>query len=220
MGVGAGVKARGRAFAKKLLGVPHCDIGLLTMVPRGTVDGLRVFRQDQDCGAGTDEAYEAVECSMGPDEFLVFGGTALSALTGGWIRPLIHKAGPVPGVKRMSMPFFFRASPTAPLPRAMDWGKSDGDIDYGSGGDCDYGSGVDCLRTSPAAHLPCATNQAEKDSNEVCETYHQLMSRIRRDRHGSQIPIPFVREVYYALHAACVRYYPDLEYRVTPSGKI
>jgi hypothetical protein len=157
---------------------------------------------------------------MGADEFLVFGGTALGVLTGGWIRPLIHCAVPVLGVKRMSMPFFFRASPSAPLPRAMDWCTNGGENYYGSGGDTYHSSAVDFPRASSAAHMPRAMNQAEEDSNEVCETYHQLMSRIRRDRHGSQIPIPFVREVYYALHAACVRYFPDLEYRVTPSGKI
>lgn len=90
-----------------LSGPPHCDIGLLTVAPRGSCSGLEI-------SLGDGVPYSRVEETMEEDELLIFAGETLSFLTRGYYSPLIHRAVRAFS-SRMSIPFFFRGNPHAIL---------------------------------------------------------------------------------------------------------
>ncbi|KAL1508601.1 hypothetical protein AB1Y20_004698 [Prymnesium parvum] len=89
---------------------PHCDLGLLTLAPRGSVPGLLVQPLPQG-------PWLPVEEWMAADEALLFAGSTLAEVCG--IPALPHRVARQ-GQTRLSAPFFLRASPHVKLPRPTD----------------------------------------------------------------------------------------------------
>ncbi len=89
----------------------HCDNSLLTIAPRGTCPGLVV----RSLSGHTLH----VEKQMRDDDLLLFAGDALSYLTAGRIRALMHQVVPPTSshdaAPRMSAPFFLRGRQAAML---------------------------------------------------------------------------------------------------------
>ena len=84
-------------------GDAHHDMGLLTLIVRGTRPGLEIQPDESDS-----KSWRAIEEAMAPDEAILFGGLTLARLTG--IAALRHRIFTDNRV-RMSAPFFQRASP-------------------------------------------------------------------------------------------------------------
>jgi isopenicillin N synthase-like dioxygenase len=91
----------------------HVDLGLLTLAPASSSPALQI------CPSGGDGAWVPIECSMGSDELLVFGGAMLAHATGGALEALSHRVGVPDADTRLSAPYFFRASLDAHLPGWM-----------------------------------------------------------------------------------------------------
>jgi len=87
---------------------PHHDMGLLTLIPRGSCPGLEIQP------VGTSD-WLLIEKHMAPNEAILFGGLTLARLTG--IPALYHR--PTRSAeRRMSAPFFLRASLRVVMPRS------------------------------------------------------------------------------------------------------
>jgi len=81
----------------------HSDIGLISVAPRSTTPGLQLREFD------TPYDWVNVENKMGPNDVIVFAGQALTRMTSGVYRPVLHRPViPLQG-DRMSFVFFLRA---------------------------------------------------------------------------------------------------------------
>jgi len=85
--------------------MPHSDVGLITVAPRGSVAGLQVRQLDQP-----QSGWIAVEELMGPKDIIVFVGQTMTRLTKGIYRPMLHKPVLPPSGDRYSLVFFLRAT--------------------------------------------------------------------------------------------------------------
>ena len=85
---------------------PHADLGLITAAPLSAVRGLQAATLGGDGWRWTD-----LEPRSRAGEVVVFGGGLLAWLTGGAVRPLLHRVVTFAGGDRISMPLFVK--PTA-----------------------------------------------------------------------------------------------------------
>eukprot|EP01012_Entosiphon_sulcatum_P052205 TRINITY_DN71742_c0_g1_i1.p1 TRINITY_DN71742_c0_g1~~TRINITY_DN71742_c0_g1_i1.p1 ORF type:complete len:478 (+),score=40.84 TRINITY_DN71742_c0_g1_i1:46-1434(+) len=87
----------------------HTDLGLVTAAPRATVAGLYLLDQVMN-------DWLLAENLLQPDQVIVFAGSLLGQMSHGYFRPLLHRA-VYPAVSpRLSLVYFLRGFPLAPLP--------------------------------------------------------------------------------------------------------
>ena len=91
----------------------HADLGLLTLAPRATHAGLRLWQPQTQEWVNVEENTQENQC-------ILFAGETLGLLSNGLIRAPLHCVSYASEdgqqSRRMSMPFFLRAKPSAKLP--------------------------------------------------------------------------------------------------------
>jgi len=88
----------------------HHDMGLLTIIPKGTSPGLQIQLEQSNSWRAR---WIGVEELMADDEAILFGGMTLARLTN--IPALFHRVD-VHGRSRISAPYFHRPSPRVLIP--------------------------------------------------------------------------------------------------------
>ena len=89
----------------------HTDVGLITLIPRGTSPGLHVFDVDTESGH---DGWVDIEAGMPQGHAVLMGGESLHRLSNHWLLPGIHQVAYV-AAERISAPFQLLAAPDALL---------------------------------------------------------------------------------------------------------